>query len=79
MAEREIVEGWRCLEGPNGYVRVRPPGDAFWVTRTSKRSRGLLIEADADADGIARPFLPLEVLAEALRLSGYDVKKREGT
>ena len=75
MSEREIAEGWFCLDGPAGYFRVRPPSDAFWITRISKRAHDLLIEADAEDDGVARPIVPLEVLAECLRLSGYTVTK----
>ena len=68
MTEREIGEGWHATKSATTW-RVAKRG--VWFQPEDGGVYVSIYEATAR--------VPLAVFAEVLRLSGYDVSKREGT
>lgn len=73
MAEREIVEGWSHLE--DSGVIAGTGGELFEFDQDFDE---VSLSLETECGGRAATTIPLEVLAECLRLSGYRVEK-EGT
>lgn len=74
MAEREICEGWELRMVQENWLIVSDEGELI-----EPGDEEVDVTLPTECGGRAEMIVPFEVLAEVLRLSGYDVSKREGT